>query len=138
MRKMVIPVALLGAVLTAGGCGFAGAHGSGVHGGSSAGDRVGTATAGSGGVQHITVKGDENMQFTPNVIKAHPGKLEIRLVTTGATPHDLEVTKLHATTGMVKKGKPGEVEVDLSSAGRYDFVCTYHTRQHMTGVIEVS
>lgn len=131
-------MALLGVALAAGGCGFAGAHGSGVHGASSAGDRVGTATTGSNGVQHITVKGDENMQFTPNVIKAHPGKLTITLVTTGATPHDLQVTKLHANTGMVKKGKPGEVEVDLSSAGRYDFVCTYHVRQHMTGVIEVS
>lgn len=137
MRKVAIPAAVLGAVLAAGGCGFAGAHGSGVHGASSAGDRVGTATT-SGGVQHITVKGDENMQFTPNVIKAHPGTLKITLVTTGATPHDLQVTKLHATTGMVKKGKPGHVTVDLSSPGRYDFVCTYHTRQHMTGVIKVS
>jgi plastocyanin len=84
------------------------------------------------------VTGDERMRFKPNVIKAHKGRLRITLVTTGATPHDLQVTKLNATTGMVQKGKPGTVEVDLSSAGRYDFVCTYHEKQGMTGVIEVS
>jgi plastocyanin len=127
---------LLAAVLVAGvsGCGFIGAHDASTHGA----DRTGTARTIADGTQTITVVGNERMTFVPNVIKAHTGRLRIVLKVTGNTPHDLQVSKLHATTGMVEKGKPGSVTVDLRRPGRYDFVCTYHVKEGMTGVIEVS
>jgi plastocyanin len=133
MRRLITALAL-GAALATGGCGFIGAHDTSTHGP----DSTGTAKAGADGVQTITVTGDERMRFTPNVIKAHTGKLRITLRTTGQTPHDLQVEKPRATTGMVAKGRSASVEVELSAPGRYDFVCTYHRKQGMTGVIDVS
>lgn len=115
------------------GCGFIGAHDTNTHGP----DRTGTAH-GAPDAQRITVVGDAQMSFTPNVIKAHTGTLTITLKVTGDTPHDLAIRKLHADTGMVEKGKPGSVTVDLSRPGRYDFVCTYHEKEGMTGVLKVS
>lgn len=128
--------AALAAVLLFGvsGCGFIGAHNTSTHGA----DRTATARTVADGVQTITVIGNERMRFVPNVIKAHTGRLRIVLKVTGNTPHNLQVTRLHANTGMVQKGKPGSVTVDLSRPGRYDFVCTYHVKEGMTGVIEVS
>lgn len=129
-------VATLSGVLVVGvtGCGFIGAHDSSTHGA----DSAATASPGPGGEQQITVTGNQQMSFTPNVIKAHTGKLKITLKVTGTTPHDLKVTKLHVNTGMVRKGKPVSIEVTLSHTGQYDFVCTYHRKQGMTGVIKVS
>lgn len=127
---------LLAAVLVAGvsGCGFIGAHNPSTH----SSDQTGTARTLADGVQTITVIGNERMRFVPDVIKARTGRLRIVLKTTGNTPHNLQVTRLHANTGMVQKGKPGSVTVDLRRPGRYDFVCTYHVKEGMTGVIEVS
>lgn len=132
--RRLAAVAAAGAVLASAGCGFVGQHDASTHGP----DTTGTAKTGAGGVQTITVTGDERMRFTPNVIKAHTGKLRITLKTTGQTPHDLQIDKFHATTGMVMKGRSASVEVEISAPGRYDFVCTYHVKQGMTGVIEVS
>lgn len=127
---------LLAAVLVVAvsGCGFIGAHDTSTHGP----DRTGTAHTVADGTQTITVIGNERMRFVPNVIKAHTGRLRIVLKVTGSTPHNLQVSRLHATTGMVEKGKTGSVTVDLRRPGRYDFVCTYHVKEGMTGVIEVS
>jgi plastocyanin len=127
---------LLAAVLVVGasGCGFIGAHDTSTHGV----DRTGTARTIADGTQTITVVGNERMTFVPNVIKAHTGRLRIVLKVTGNTPHNLQVSRLHANTGMVEKGKPGSVTVDLRRPGRYDFVCTYHVKEGMTGVIDVS
>ncbi len=116
------------------GCGWFGAHDMSTHGP----DTVSTASPGPGGVQVVQVTGDERMRFSPNVVRAHRGRLRIVLSVTGETPHDLAVPKLDATTGMVQKGRSGSVEVDLRHSGRYEFVCTYHEQHGMTGVIEVS
>jgi plastocyanin len=134
LRRIVTVTALAGTLgLASAGCGWLGA-GDSTHGP----DVVATASAGPGGSQVVRIKGDEQMRFAPNVIMAHPGRLRIELTVTGATPHNLEVPKLHASTGMVEEGKSASVEVDLPSKGRYDFVCTYHEKHGMTGVIEVS
>lgn len=126
-------VAVLGSVTLAG-CGWVGAGDQKKQGSES----VGTATAGPDGVQTITVTGNERMRFSPNVIKAHPGRLKITLKTTGPTPHDLTIRKFQATTGMVQQGGQGSVEVNLPAKGSYDFVCTYHEKLGMTGQIRVS
>lgn len=100
---------------------------------------TGTATAavGADGVQEVTVKGSEQLRFTPSTVKARPGRLRIILVNTGVTPHDLQVTGTGASTGLIRGGERGLVTTTLR-AGRYPFVCTLHTRVHMTGTIVVS
>jgi len=133
MRLGLAVGAVAASVLLAG-CGFIGASNVDTHGP----DTVGTASAGTGGVQTITVLGNERMMFNPNVIKARVGKLAITLKVTGDTPHNLEIPSLHAGTGMVRKGSPGTIEVTLAKPGHYDFVCTYHQKHGMTGVIQVS
>jgi plastocyanin len=96
---------------------------------------TGTAVVAADGVQEITVKGSEQLRFTPSTIKARPGPLRIVLVNTGTTPHDLEVAG--QSTGLVRGGEQGRITVTLS-AGRHPFACTLHTRVHMTGTIVVS
>jgi plastocyanin len=98
---------------------------------------MGTAAAGTDGVQAITVTGDSQMRFSPSVIKAKPGKLRITLRTIGGTPHDLEVEPSKINTGLVAEGQPKSIVVTLAS-GRYDFICTFHVRSNMVGVIDVS
>ncbi len=95
------------------------------------------ATVLADGVQQITVRGSEQLRFTPSTVKAHPGRLRIILVNIGTTPHDLKVSVAGQSTGLVRGGERGSVTVTLVT-GRYGFVCTLHTRVHMTGTIVVS
>ena len=97
---------------------------------------TGTAAPGTDGVQTITVTGNDQMRFSPAVIKAKPGKLRITLRTTGSTPHDLEVEPSKINTGLVGKGQEKSIDVTLA-AGRYDFICTFHVTSNMVGVIDV-
>lgn len=125
-------LALCAGLLT--GCGWIAAGNTSSHGR----DAVATASPGTGGVQTITVTAGERMRFDPNVISAHPGKLEIILKVTGPTPHDLEIPSLNASTGQVDQDKTGTIEVTLSKAGRVDFDCSYHVKHGMTGYLTVS
>jgi plastocyanin len=125
-------LALSAGMLT--GCGWVAAGDTSSHGS----DTVATASPGAGDVQEITVTAGERMRFDPNVIVAHTGKLKITLRVTGATPHDLEVPSLNASTGQVDQDKSGSIEVTLTRSGRVDFVCTYHEKHGMTGYITVS
>jgi plastocyanin len=128
---------LVGLALSAGmltGCGWVEAGNMSSHGK----DAVATASPGDGGVQTVTVTAGEQMTFSPNVIAAHPGKLEITLKVTGPTPHDLEIPSLNASTGQVDQDKTGTIDVTLTKAGRVDFDCSYHVKHGMTGYIAVS
>jgi plastocyanin len=98
---------------------------------------TGTAAKAADGVQEITIKGSEQLRFTPSTVKARPGLLRIILVNTGTTPHDLEVPGTGQTTGLIRGGEEGRITVTLA-AGRHPFECTLHTRVHMTGTIVVS
>lgn len=132
-----IVAALAGLALSAGlltGCGWVAAGNTSSHGKNT----MGTASPGDGGVQTITVTAGESMAFDPNVIAAHPGKLKITLKVTGATPHDLEIPSLNASTGQVVQDKTGTIEVTLARPGRVDFDCSYHVKHGMTGYITVT
>jgi plastocyanin len=97
----------------------------------------GTAKPGAGGVQEITVTGDDQLRFAPSVIHAKPGILRITLKTIGGTPHDLEVRPMKQSTGLVGSGEQRAVEVRLDR-GSYEFVCTFHVASKMVGSITVA
>lgn len=136
----VLAAVLAGAALT--GCGWAQADGPPRP--KASAKPAAVASTGADGVQTVTLTAGEDMAFSPNVIKAKTGKLRITLNVTGTTPHNLQLTASSKvpqpapSTGMVQQGHAGTVLVNLPSAGRYDFVCTYHTNQGMTGYIQVS
>jgi len=123
----------LAAATTLGGCGWFAAGKP-----AAAPTTEGTASAAPDGSQTITVTGNERMRFDPSLIHAHPGRLRITLTVVDPTPHDLKVLATGADTGMVERGQSRTIDVTFDKPGRYDFVCTYHERNGMTGTIEIS
>ncbi len=97
----------------------------------------GTARVAADGVQEIAITGTEQFRFVPSTIRAKAGVLRLILTNSGTTPHDLQVEGRSQSTGLVGAGETGRITVSLSP-GRYQFICTLHTRLHMMGTIVVS
>jgi plastocyanin len=90
------------------------------------------------GVQHVLVTGNEQFRFSPAVIDAKVGTLQVTLKTVGPTPHDLEIEPFKANTGVVSSGESRSVTVTFSTPGSYRFVCTFHIALNMVGTIKVT
>lgn len=90
------------------------------------------------GVQQITVKA-KNFRFTPSTITVHPGKVTVLLVNQDqGTPHDFSIPNFPADfIPLTNGGKTAEATFTAPSPGTYQFVCTIHTRQGMTGKLVV-
>jgi plastocyanin len=99
---------------------------------------VAASPADASGVQHVTVTGDDQFRYSPAVIDAKVGTLQVTLKTSGSTPHDLEIEPFKANTGPVGKGEARSVTVTFSSPGSYRFVCTFHVALNMVGTIKVT
>jgi plastocyanin len=107
---------------------------------------TGTATASStAGVQTVTVHSGLNsadFRFHPSTIVVHPGKVRLVLVNDGrkgaGAPHNWSLSGLPgAATALISAGQQGEVSFTAPAPGRYQFVCTIHTRQGQTGTLIV-
>lgn|SRR5689334_4256896 len=99
---------------------------------------VSASPADPNGVQHVTVTGNEQFRFSPAVINAKVGTLQVTLKTVGPTPHDLEIEPFKANTGVVSTGASRSVTVTFSAPGSYRFVCTFHVALNMVGTIKVT
>lgn len=135
VRIMRRPPAALPAVtlllpLLLAGCGSSGS-------GAAAPKAGGTAST-VNGIQQITVHA-KDFSFTPSTITVHPGKVRIVLVNDGGgAPHDWELTDFPADfVPLASNGETREATFTAPSPGRYEFVCTIHTRQGMTGALVV-
>lgn len=90
------------------------------------------------GVQQITVHA-KDFSFTPSTITVHPGKVRIVLVNDGGgAPHDWQVPDFPADfVALTANGQTKEATFTAPAPGRYQFVCTIHIRQGMTGTLVV-
>jgi plastocyanin len=90
------------------------------------------------GVQQVTIKAGANLRFNPSTITVHPGKVHVILVNTGGAPHNFEVTDFPADfVPLGTDGQTTQATFTAPSPGTYEFVCTIHTKQGMTGKLVV-
>ena len=98
---------------------------------------VAVATAGADGVQRIEITVGDDLRFTPDHVRAHPGVIEVTFRNRGQTPHDIRVTGLEAGTGNVNSGEIQSVRLTVERPGTYPFPCLYHETSGMIGTLEV-
>jgi plastocyanin len=100
---------------------------------------TGSATASVvNGVQQVVVHATD-FRFSPSTITVHPGKVKLILVNDGGgAPHDFEVSKFPSDqVPLTANGDTKESTFTAPAPGRYQFVCTIHTQQGMTGTLVV-
>ncbi|WAX59190.1 cupredoxin domain-containing protein [Jatrophihabitans cynanchi] len=90
------------------------------------------------GVQQITLHATD-FRFSPSTITVHPGKVRIVVVNDGGgAPHDWKLPDFPADyVPLASNGQTKEATFTAPAAGRYQFVCTIHTKQGMTGTLVV-
>jgi plastocyanin len=86
----------------------------------------------------ITIKGTEFI-FTPSMIEAKPGKIEITFINTGMMQHNLVFEDLDLETGLLGKGEEETLEFELTKPGIYTFYCAVgnHRQLGMEGELIV-
>jgi plastocyanin len=108
----------------------------------SAADRqphTGSATASMvDGVQQVTLHASD-FRFSPSTITVHPGKVRIVVENDGGgAPHDWKLPDFPADyVPLASNGQTKEATFTAPAPGRYQFVCTIHTKQGMTGTLIV-
>jgi plastocyanin len=100
---------------------------------------TGSATASVlDGVQTITVNSDASLRFNPSTITVHPGPVELVLTNSGGEPHNWTLLGLPgAATATIGDGQQTTLRFTAPAPGSYQFVCTIHQRQGMTGTLVV-
>ncbi|HEU5006529.1 MAG TPA: cupredoxin domain-containing protein [Jatrophihabitantaceae bacterium] len=100
---------------------------------------TGSATASTvNGVQQVTIHASD-FRFSPSTITVHPGKVKVILVNDGGgAPHNFQVPKFPSDwVPLTANGDTKESTFTAPAPGRYQFVCTIHTQQGMTGTLVV-
>jgi plastocyanin len=100
---------------------------------------TGSATASTvNGVQQVTLHASD-FRFTPSTITVHPGKVRVILINDGGgAPHDFQVPKFPSDwIPLTDNGATKQTTFTAPAPGRYQFVCTIHTKQGMTGTLVV-
>lgn len=102
---------------------------------------TGTATASTvAGVQTVTIEAGDDYRFHPSTIVVHPGTVKIILKHTGTGgPHDWSLTGFPADfVPLTPAGQTSQASFVAPSPGKYQFVCTIHSRQGQTGTLVVT
>jgi plastocyanin len=131
MKRLVCAVAALLSVVSLAACSKSGSGGGK--------PKQSGATASSvAGVQQITVHA-KDFSFSPATITVHPGKVRVILVNDGGgAPHNWQVPDFPADfVPLTNNGQQREATFTAPAPGRYQFVCTIHTKQGMTGTLVV-
>lgn len=100
----------------------------------------GSATASTeNGVQQVTLVVNDNFRFDPSTITVHQGTVKVTLVHKGkGAPHDFSVNNVPADhVPLVSAGQTISSTFTTPSPGTYQFVCTLHVAQGMTGTLVV-
>jgi plastocyanin len=100
---------------------------------------TGSATASTvNGVQQVTIHASD-FRFSPSTITVHPGKVKVILINDGGgAPHNFQVPKFPSDwIPLTDNGATKQTTFTAPAPGRYQFLCTIHTRQGMTGTLVV-
>ena len=88
---------------------------------------AGVAASGPPDAQVVRVLGTSGLEFEPAVVEARTGSLTITLANDGGPPHDLVPDdKDLPAIGAVAAGQEKSATYRFTSAGTYDFVCSFH------------
>ena len=101
---------------------------------------TGAATASTiGGVQQVTLTVGEDFRFHPSTITVHQGTVKITLVhSSSGAPHDFSVNNFpNDMVPLVQAGQTKSSTFTTPSPGTYQFECTVHVAQGMTGTLVV-
>jgi len=96
-----------------------------------------TASPGPGGVQTVTIEGNDSMRFVPATVVVHAGTVRLTLRDVGAVPHTFDVPSLGVHSGNVNGGAAVTVTFTVRHPGRYPFDCAYHVDMGMRGTLVV-
>ncbi len=102
--------------------------------------QTGSASASEvNGVQQVTVTVGDAFRFNPSTITVHQGRVKITLVHKGSgAPHDWQLPQFPSDqVPLVNAGQSTSATFTTPSPGRYQFVCTLHVAQGMTGTLVV-
>lgn len=97
-------------------------------------------TSSSSEVKDFTVLATE-FSFSPSIITVDQGdRVRITLQNKGTTPHNLTISGLNQSTGIVNPGSEDTIEFTADTQGSFDFACTVdsHKDKGMIGKIEVN
>lgn len=122
-----------------GSSGSSGSHSSGSSGSGSSAASAGATASVVNGVQEITITVGNDFRFSPSTIVVHRGKVRVTLANSGAgTPHDWSLDGFPGDyVPLVSGGQSGTVQFLAPAPGKYEFVCTIHKAQGMTGTLVV-
>jgi plastocyanin len=101
-----------------------------------------SATAGSDGIQTVTLTSGVDLRFTPSTIVVRPGRVRIVLANRSkpgaGPPHDLQFRDLPGVyIGTTQPGRQQSVSFEAPAPGTYRFVCSIHAAQNQTGKLVV-
>lgn len=98
------------------------------------------ATQAPDGAQQVTIDATNMFRFSPAVVTAHVGKVQVTLVDTGSYPHNVAVDGLDFTSKTVT-GDLGQntttFTLSFTKPGRYPFRCTFHSSAGMRGAFVI-
>lgn len=100
---------------------------------------VGSATASPvDGVQQITLQASD-YRFEPSTITVHAGQVRVVVVNAGqGAPHDWQLPAIPLDyVPLAAGGQTKQASFTAPAPGRYQFVCTIHRNQGMTGSLVV-
>ena len=101
---------------------------------------LGSATASLvDGVQQITLRASD-YRFQPSTITVHPGQVRVIVVNEGqGAPHDWQLPTIPLDyVPLASGGQTKQATFTAPAPGRYQFVCTIHRNQGMTGTLVVT
>jgi plastocyanin len=97
------------------------------------------AVVGSDGVQRARVEATDGLKLVPDLVRAHPGTIELTIHNGGVTPHNVIVEGGgRPGTGNLNGGGTTTVRVTVTAPGHYPFPCIYHATSGMLGTLEVT
>ncbi|MEV4411655.1 cupredoxin domain-containing protein [Catellatospora sp. NPDC049609] len=96
------------------------------------------ATTGADGVQRIEITVDDKLRMTPDVVTAHPGRIELTFRNIGLTPHDIALRLPTATaTGNLNGADTRTLTIDVTEPGTYPLPCLYHGTSGMRATLHI-
>lgn len=109
-------------------------------------------TMGSDGVQRIEIHVSDELRFSPSVVRAAVGTIELTFHNDGLTPHDVQLRDVQARdvqtrdvqvdepaggagSGNINGGGTATVRIRVTAPGTYPFPCVYHSTSGMIGTL---
>ena len=106
---------------------------------------LGEVTVAADGVQEVTVRTQDDYEFTPDHFTVAPGRVRLTVINVAdQTTHNLEYTDeelpapIDAGIPFLAPGQEETIEFAVTTPGDYPFACTFHLPLGQVGTMTVS